>query len=317
MLIFAILYSQINKFPGQPIFRTLKNAVPGWLLFPFLVIQCALSWGCGLFFLIEITQSAKIFLISGHSSIMILCLFLACILPVAGLDSKSLLFIFEFIVILSLPVLILLAWRTATDDLIQVDSMIEVIMTIGSRPDLTSITAAASMFTCITPLLVFHEHLRYVPKWLRFAGLAAGFAVQLFTFLVPVGYFGRYGVENLKIAWLAVGDSMRFENILIGRMVHIFYLFYVETTLAFVILCWHCSLQFINQADLRSGGKFRWLVLSLFGVAAICTNSFASELAVPFTMFINTRFWGEIVFVLLVLWAVRARQRHSSLASRS
>lgn len=303
MLLIVLFQRQMNKFPGQNISQIMKGIFPEWFRKLFLIFNLILMYCNGVYFLVSMTQLVKTYVIPNMSYVWIFIIFLALIVFSSMLQSDSILFMLEFVVMLPIPVYLFIIGKFLTDDLVISDSILEAMTYILHWPNYSSLAAATCIFTGYTPLLIFNKQIRPIPKKHLIIAGVFGFFVLFTCYLIPIGYLGLHGVGKEVFVWLTTTDSMRFENFLVDRTIFILLFFHIGISLMFVILCWHSSLQFLKMIKIKNGENIKWIAIFFFLVAASFAQYSIDETSILrfFTWFLNLRLASDIT-LMLILW---------------
>jgi hypothetical protein len=309
-LLVIVFESQMNRFPGQPIAQIMTGALSQGFQKVLFLCNLLLSYWVGLIFLTTITQIVHKFISPDLSTGLLFGVFLMLVVFSSVLDSKSILFMLEIVVLFLIPFSVILILIFALDPNVRFDFILEAASYIRNWPSYQMVAAGTFLFNGYTNRLVFNEHLvRINSKKQHVVVFAIGLILLLAYYFIPIGYLGLAGIGYDDDVWVTTTNSMELPYFLIDRFFIVFLMISIGVSLMFVIICWHSSLQFLKLANLLDGGKHKWILISLFLFVSLLFWQFLDETAIrnSFSWFLNIKLAFDFAMIGVIVWCAHRK----------
>lgn len=304
-----------SRFPGEGLPEILQT-----IRFPLVAKSILFTFGCfwfsaGAITLVSFVDITNRYIIPDLSPTWILSGFLIIVCLSSRLNTNSILYGLEMLVLLNIPVILYFLVKTLISRSFSWDAVMQVGTYLFEKPNLESVAAATFIFSGYTNLSIFNRVFGKIR--LRHFWIVAvfGLSVLLTTFFIPIGYHGTQGVENHFYPWFSTADSIRIELFIIERSLYFFYFIYITLALVSSITHWHVSLQLFQgmlyQKKRRTGVYVSWFIIAAFTCASYSLLSLDQEqLQVVGIGFLESRFVVELMFPALLLYVLHRRSSY-------
>lgn len=308
IILISVFQTQIKIFPGKSLSDILNGLFQGSLQKGILFLYFILSIVSGTLFLNSIMKIIEKFLFLNSN--MIFYSILTLIVFSIMIETISILYMLEIILLFVTPFLLLILFRFFTDNLVWVDSISQSMTYLMHLPKLNSVVSGLFVFTGFTNLLVYYEYIRPFNRKQLIIILGIIWFVLFSLYFIPIGYFGLNGVENEKYVWITTIDSMRIDYFFLERIVLLFILVLVGITLMYIILSYHSSLKFFQLITGDAGGKLKWIVIAIVVISGIITQQFVDDFSLIkfFNYFFILRIILDLTIIFILLYASRRQQ---------
>ncbi|GGI43187.1 hypothetical protein GCM10008018_00800 [Paenibacillus marchantiophytorum] len=314
---FTLLYvfvTSIRKFTGLGLPEILKNHTPNWFRIPALLFFITIWFFAGGITLISFSEITKKFINPDISSMIIVLAFIILVGFIARLRSETVLFSTEILIVMNVPFIIWVLYKTVTNPSMNYDACMEIVTHIWNMPTWDSLAAGTYIFTGYTNLAIFNR-LMGTTKKMPFLWTIpiVGSCVLLTSFLIPVGFHGTINVNTYIYPWISTSDSMRVEFGLVERVLFIFIYLYTNISLAGSFIHWHVCLELIKSLMPRKKEKnyFSWVVIGIMGLITYLLSYLFNDESLYKTgvLFLNIRLASEMLLVLVVFMIARRIKR--------
>lgn len=240
-----------SLFPGKDLMELLDSYTPKWFSFPVL-FYFAVNWYiAGLITLVSFIFILIRFL---TPEMPIITISLSLLIIISGgilIKTKSVLYMFEIIIILFCPFILFLLAKTIFNDVFVLDYVKIAVMHINEAPNYSAFTASIYLYIGIVNLAVFNKFFTKKTKSLFFPILSIGlvgiFVITL-TYFVPIGVGGFDEIERLIYPWISTSDSIRMKFGLIERLIFIFLLIFLAIAILSIVILWHGAVKLLKSA---------------------------------------------------------------------
>lgn len=301
---------QMNRFAGVPITQIMSGVISRGVQKVLFLCNLLFSYWVGLIFLATIAQIAHKFISPDLSTGLLFGVFLFLVVSISLLDSKSILFMLGVVVLFLIPFSVIMVLIFASDPNVRFDFIVEAASHVRHWPSYPMVAAGAFLFNGYTNRLIFNEHLqRSHPKKQHIVVVAIGLLLLLTYYFIPIGYLGLDGLGSDDDVWATTTNSMELPYFLIDRFLIVFLMISISTSLMFVIICWHSSLQFLKLANLLDGGKHKWLSISLLLFVSFFLWLFLDETAIrnSFHWYLNIKLAFDCAMLGVLVWCTRRK----------
>ncbi|USK60431.1 GerAB/ArcD/ProY family transporter [Peribacillus asahii] len=250
-LIFCYIVTRFfNSFPGKGLPELTKKYLPRWISF-IIVFTFAFTWYiAGLITLITFSFLLKRFLTPDMPLLLITSIFLLFLSYGILMNSKSVLYTIEFVLLCCLPVIFIITLKAYTTSALKWDFIRESFMYIHHPPSFTAIAASTYLllggFNLIIFNRLFKEKQQINWKNMIFIGFTGG-SILVTTYFIPIGVLGFDAVGGIVYPWIITSDALRLEFFIIDRVLYIFLLLYLAISFVSVLIHWHVALELLKS----------------------------------------------------------------------
>ncbi|WP_339253796.1 GerAB/ArcD/ProY family transporter [Sporosarcina sp. FSL W8-0480] len=317
MIFTYFLISLFSHFPGMTLPEILNSCMPKWISTP-IILFLSISWyGAGLITLITYVFIIIRFLTPEMSIYLIVLSFAAIITYGVFMQTKSILFTSEILVVLVVPLILFVQLKGYLDKDFDWDYVRIAIMHINHLPSYRSFTTALYVTIGIANLIVFNRYFTDLRKPSRKAMALLTlicFFIIMTTYLLPIGLSGFEALENVPYPWIMTSDSMRMKFGLIERVVFIFIGAFLAISVLSIIIHWHVSMHLFES--IFNFNRLKWksfkLKLPIYAlvfwvIAMIATKMFTGETLFKSAYYFDMYLLPAILVILIgcLLYAKR------------
>lgn len=249
---YILLYmftSSLAKFPGKGLPEIFNLFYPKWVVNIVMIYKALLIGTAGAIVISTYALIVTRFLNPDANQYFILALLLAVCGYGATRSTTSVTFLVELILVLNIPIVIFVMYKTIQNPLMNWDAVHIILDHYNKMPTLLSLACATFIYTGFLNFGLFN---RLVPPNFRFKYLwlypLIAFIVLLITFFVPIGIHGTETVGKYIFLWSATSDSTRMLYGFIERMLFVFLFVVINIALTFTIVSWHMMIEYIRSA---------------------------------------------------------------------
>lgn len=308
-ILIILFQSQIKNFPKQNIAEIMSRHFPSWFKMSFLFFSFTLCTFSGILFLLSIMNIIGEFL-TLNSTILFYSFLLLIVFSIM-IQTNSILFMLEITVLFAIPSFLLILLRFSTDNLVLTDSISQSLTYLFHFPKLNSVVSGLFVFTGLTNVLVYSEHIRPLSRkpLIIICGIIC--FVLFSSYFIPIGYFGLNGVGKENYVWITAIDSMRIDYFFLERIVIVFILILIGLALMYTILSYHSSLKFLQLLTEGFGGDLKWVGIFIVVISALITQFYIDEidLLTLFICFFISRVFLDLILLFILLWASRKQMQ--------
>lgn len=294
IIIIYLFTKYMSKFPYMGLPEILGKYTPKWFRLFFLLIQGVLWYVAGLVTLVAFTNISKQYINPDMDELLIMLTFLIVIVFGSTLPSKKVLYATEIILLLNLPFIAFIIFKSYFNDDLMWDSVRIAVTHFQKIPSFESISSATFVYTGYTNLVIFNRLYKDVRVKYLWPIALLGFFTLITTFIIPIGLNGFDGAESFTFPWIATTEAIRIELGFIERISFLFLGLYINVSLASVILHWHVGLEQL-KAVLPSI-KFKKIDIKPFVLIGVFI-----VLALVVQLFFEEKTVGEIAKVWMML----------------
>lgn len=247
---YVFLYMFTNslaKFPGKALPEIFSLFYPKWVVNIIIVYKSILI---GIAAAIVVSVYAVIttrFLNPDANPYLILVLLMLCCAYGATRNSVSVTFVLEVVLVLSIPVIAFIMYKTIRNPLLNWDAIHVIANHYYHMPTVIAFAAASFVYTGYLNMGLFNRLLspnfRFKYLWLY---PIIAFVVLIITFFVPIGIHGTETVSEYIFLWSATADSTRMMYGFIERMLFVYLIVLINLALMFTTVSWHIIVQYIR-----------------------------------------------------------------------
>lgn len=238
-------------YPEKDLMELLNTHTSKWFFIPVL-IYFAINWYiAGLITFVSFTFILVRFLTPEMPLIVILFSLLLIISGGILIKTKSVLSMFEVVIVLFFPLIIFLLTKTVFNNVFNFDYVRVALMHVNEMPSYTSFTATSYLYIGIVNLAIFNKFFKHEKKitFLPVFILAlVGVTVLALTYFSPIGIGGFDEIERLIYPWISTSDSIRMKYGLVERLLFIFMLVFLAIALLSIIIHWHGATKLLQGA---------------------------------------------------------------------
>ncbi|WP_226668362.1 GerAB/ArcD/ProY family transporter [Metabacillus litoralis] len=318
MVLIHLYTKYLSEFPYMGLPEILKKYTPKWFRFIFLLTQGILWFIAGLITLLAFTSITKQFINPDMHELSILSAFLFLIFLASMMESRKVLYATEFILLLNLPLIAFVIYKSYTSEYIMWDSVSVALTYFREIPDVLTLSTALFVYSGYANLAIFNRYFKDVKlKYLWVVG-ALGFFTLFTTYVIPIGLHGFDGVASFTYPWIATSDSIRIELWIIERVSILFLGLYINISLASVILHWHVGLEQIKSVvpkiKFNKKNIMPFLIVAIFSLIAILFQLFVKEIYVSnlAKVWLLLLLPAQGIGLLLLKWILKRKRKEDN-----
>ena len=239
--------SSLSKFPGKALPEIFILFYPKWVVNIIMAYKAIMIAIAGAIVISTYAVIITSFLNpDANQYVMLMLLMLICAYA-ATRSTVSIAFILEISLLLSLPVIAFVMYKTIKNPLLNWDAIHVIANHIDHMPSLLSFASASFVFTGYLNMGLFN---RILPPNFKFKYIwlypIIAFIVLLITFFVPIGIHGTETVGHYIFLWSATADSTRMMYGFIERMLFVFLIVLINLALTFTMVGWHMVIEYVR-----------------------------------------------------------------------
>jgi len=239
--------SSLSKFPGKALPEIFSLFYPKWIVNIVMVYKAVLIGIAGALVISTYAVIITSFLNPNANQYVMLMLLLIVCAYAATRSTVSIAFILEISLLLSLPVIAFVMYKTINNPLMNWDAIHVIANHVDHMPTLLSFACASFVFTGYLNMGLFN---RILPPNFKFKYIWSypiiAFIVLVITFFVPIGIHGTETVSQYIFLWSATADSTRMMYGFIERMLFVFLIVLINISLTFTMVGWHMVIEYIR-----------------------------------------------------------------------
>lgn len=317
LLLIYLFIRFFHAFPGKDFPELLKEYLPRWMYFPYLLLLVFFWYTAGLITLVTYSFMLKRFLTPDMSLVWIVSSFLIFISFGILMNSKHVLFTVENVLVFSLPVIVFLIIKAYSSQEFKWDFVREAIMYMNRLPSYSAFSASFYTFMGIINIIVFNRVFSIKMKrvtWKQLSALGiAGSAILFTTYFVPIGLNGFEKINELVYPAVTTSDSLRMKYGIIERVLYLFLPFFLAITFLSLLIHWHVAIEVSKNAIWFK--RFQWkknnltpyLFVAIFWLAAIQMVTYLTEyqLMIYTSYFFNMQPFFGLLFIITFWYIIR------------
>ncbi|UJF34052.1 GerAB/ArcD/ProY family transporter [Paenibacillus hexagrammi] len=235
---------------------------------------------------------------------------------VATNGSRSVMYLMEIVLLLNLPMIGFILFKTVTNENMDWDAVRVMIHYVWQWPNWESLAASTYVFTGYINWAIFNRTFR-VDGRLSFLWIVTltGTLVLTSTFIIPIGFFGTLGVDDFIYTWVSTADSMRMEFGFVERVLFVFLLLYLNVAMLFITVTWHVGAELMKSVIPKkyqeyAGRRPRMtsgVIIAVFLLLSEWTARMFDEkhYMMLTSAWFQLRLPSEVALVLLIFWLGR------------
>ncbi|WEG12556.1 GerAB/ArcD/ProY family transporter [Pullulanibacillus sp. KACC 23026] len=304
----------INDFQGQSIIELMKNTLPVWLQKGILVYFTVLFFITGVLSISVFTFIMLTFM-NQDTDVLLLTLMLGGFVSVFSvMKSDKVLYFLEIILVLALPFLAFILYKTLVNPYLNWTSIIQMATYVNRLPDYMTLSTATYIYSGYANMVIFNKCFTkksdYKHIWVM--GIL-GFLISVHTFFVPIGFNGTVSVGVYEFPWVITADSIRLSLGIIERLIYPFLLLYTMISLINSVIHLHVTTELLKgviPSPRLWKGKLKWVCPCFFLVAIFLFNSYSNDQQRLYlsVIWLMVRFPSEGILLLLLYWIKRRRR---------
>ncbi|MBO7742766.1 GerAB/ArcD/ProY family transporter [Paenibacillus sp. MWE-103] len=272
VVLIAAFTATMRKFKGQGVPEIFAASLPKAVYVPILFVMGLGSLSAGAIVWVHCTFVFAKYLNPDMAPSILLILFVTVTCLAAAQSSKAVMYSTEIIFVLSVPLLLVLLLHGVFSKSLNVDSIRAMLDYTWIPPSWNCLSASTNTFAGFLTLSIFNRlftedrKIRYV--W---AIPFIGFALEILSFFIPIGFHGTDGVDDYIYTWVSTMDAISIKYILIERVISIYLLVSLVITFTYTMFVWHIGAQTIGSCfrafDYRKNTPLTKLIA--FGICAL------------------------------------------------
>ncbi|WP_274365115.1 hypothetical protein [Paenibacillus thermotolerans] len=320
VMIYMLLWA-LSRFPGRGMPEMLDEAgLPKWISVPINLYYALLWFAAGGISILVAAEISVKYISPETPFISGIFLFLVTACAISRLSSEKLLYFLEIIVIIVLPLIVFVIFKSYTTRNLNFDAIMVLGTHIYELPTWRVLAGSTFVFSGFTHMVIFNRvfHRPVTRKWIWLLPIM-GLFVMITALVVPVGMQGADGVADYSFPWITTADSMQIELGFIERVLYVIFLLYSGAACASFIMYVHVAMELIKSVfpSLQKKKKLafwsEWGILALFaGMTISVSLNFTESLLFDISFhWIDIRFGSEIALVAIAAFAAFRRRLRS------
>jgi len=295
MLIIYFYTKYMSGFPNLGLPEILERYTPKWFRFCFLFFHGVLWLIAGLVTLITFTHISKQYINPDIEELVIVLLFLLIIVFGALMQSRNVLYAIEIILLLNLPFIAFIIFKSYTNQELIWDSVRVAFTYYQEIPNFEIVSTATFVYTGYANIVIFNRYFKDVKVGYSIIIIGSlGLFTLLTTFIIPIGIHGFDGVGFYTFPWIATTEALRIELGFIERISFLFLGLYINISIASVTLHWHVGMEQLKAIFPKFKRKKKNITpIIILGVFAL--------LGIIGVLFIDEEMLGNIAKVWMVI----------------
>lgn len=316
MTLTVLFVNCISNFPQQGLPEILDILKTKWIKKLILFLFSLIWFSAGAITLIASINITQVFMNPEALTFPLYLIFVAAISFAIQLKSDKVLFLLEIILILNLPLLAFVFFKTMGSEYFSWDAMLEVSTYINEAPTWSAVASATYIFSGYLNLVIFNRLFpeKITKKW--FVVIFVFSIINLLTtFFIPIAFHGADGVSDYTYPWITTADSLRIDYGPIERVIFLFLMLYLSLSLLSVTIHWHVALYLAKGAfPAKTEKKTKWITWGIIALLVIAggylVNILESRLLNTFTRYwMNVRILFEIGVLILLFFLSRWKRK--------
>ena len=295
-----------NHFPGKGYPELLKEYTAKWVRFPLIFFAVLVWFAAGLMTLITYAALLKRFLTPDMPFIGIIAMMLVFISFGVLMNSKSVLYTAEIILLTSIPFTIFIFAKMYVSKGMNWDFVKEAMMYVGNIPNYSAFSAAIFVVLGPANLIIFNRVFKSKQRisWKEgvIIALTGGFA--LFTaYFIPIGFQGFTNIDLLVHPWFLTADSIRMRFGFIERVLFLFVILNLMASFLSILIHWHVATELLKNVIWFQ--KFQWKGYNLTPFVFVTLFWIGSLTIIPYLtepqLHVYTRYALNVVFPYIII----------------
>lgn len=320
MLLMFTFVKLIQKFPGQGLPEIFRSVMSKWISGILLVLFGFAWYFSSVITLLSFVDITSRYISPDVSPFIVLSGFLIVVALSARLDSESILYALEMILYITVPVIAYMCWRVLSSPYFSWDAVRQIITHAWNMPNYKTIAAATYIYTGYINMVVFNRIFqKFRVRYIWAIGVTS-LLTLLISIFAPIGILGAAGAGEHVYPAFSTIDSLRIRYFIIERMIYIFYVVYMCLSLVNSIIHWHVGKELMlgglgfksdQIKSIHKKRKMEWWVLILFSLVIFVLSFFINQYILNdmAVVFLNFRFVGECLLIVLLFYAVWKKRR--------
>lgn len=311
-----------NKFPGKDLPQLMKCHLPKWYTYPVLLLIAGLWFLGGLITIITFSFILKRFLTPDMSLLWIVGLFLVFITFGVLMQTKSVLFTLENILLFSFPVIIYMIFKALANDHFYWDFVREAAMYVHKLPSYRAYSASTFLFVGILNLMIFNRVFKKEERKLNWKDLSlvgvVGAAVLCSTYFIPIGIGGFDHIHQLVYPAITTSDSLWMEYGIIERVLYLFLPFFLVVSFLSLLIHWHVAIEvcknilWFSKLRIKAFNLTPFVYMALFWVITLWLSVRLSEYdLLHFTGYFFNMIPPASIFFIFTFWLITRQAKKS------
>ncbi|WP_212951839.1 GerAB/ArcD/ProY family transporter [Siminovitchia terrae] len=320
LILFYINGNFFNQFPGKDFPALLKEYAPSWMYWPFTLLIASVWFAAGLMTLITYSFMLKRFLTPDMPITWIASSFLIVISFGILMNTKSVLYTVENVLIFSLPLVLFLIYKSFSSEQFEWDFVREAIMHFNHLPNYSAFSAASFIFAGVSNMIIFNRAFtqtktRVTWKQMSIIG-SVGTLVLTALYLSPIGLNGFEKIEHLVYPAISTSDTLRMKFGIIERVLYLFLPLFLAISFLNLLIHWHVAIEtcknviWFKKFEWKKNNLTPYLYLIIFWIITLILVNALSE----YTLLLYSRYFYNLIPPLTLLfffsfWFIKRRAK--------
>lgn len=299
-----------QKFPGKDIMDIVEETKQRWFFLIFIPLKT----------LVSITSSLLV--VGGYAIIVsrylnpdgnlgaVIALVLIAVGYAATRNLLSVAYILEFMVVVAIPLILFIVFKTLMNPLFTFDSVRAVANHYSHMPNLLTVAAAAFMFSGFGNLSLFIEK-KDRPLKFRYCWPAPILMLLLLisTILIPIGILGSETAAEYYFVWTVASDATQMPFGFIERLMFLFIIVLLIIAVTYTVIVLNqviniCKRTIMSMRKNNSKEQSKYMAYYIYGILGLTililvikTNDFQLEQLAMWYLVVS--FITEVCFTLI------------------
>lgn len=309
-----------NSFEGKDLSELVKKYFSKWISLPILSFL-AITWlAAGLITLITFTFMIKRFLTPDMSILLIASLFLIFISYGILMQTKSILYTVETVLIFSIPLIAFMFIKAYRSPHFMWEFVGVAVMHSNHWPNYSAFSASLYCFLGIANLIVFNrafpkKNFQLSWKSMLFIGIVGTITI-ISTYLIPIGLNGFEKIDSLVYPAITTSDTLRMKFGIVERVLFIFFMFFLAVTFISLLIHWHVAIELCKNIFWLKNFKWKntnltpYIFIGIFWAVTIFLTHYLNE----YTLLIYAKYFFNclppfFLLMFILFWFIRRRAK--------
>lgn len=312
-----IFIHSLKKFPNKGLPEIFEREMPKWIGKPFLFLLGIMWFWAAITGLLNLVVITLRYINPEISDTILMILFTVFVLWICRLKSTTILYSLELLLIISVPFILLVIFKSYNSKYITWNSVIEAGNYLFHIPNWNPIAATTQSFIGYINMAVFNRVFqgKFTPLAL-IAVMVFGLGTLVTVYIIPIGYLGFDVVHYYTYPWISTTDAMRMEYGIIERVMFLFLIFFFNIAILGIVIHGHVGYELLKSvfAKKKANQTYEniknWGILILFGLMVLfLKNQYNQQDVFLFgSFFLNFRLVTELILVFVVFILARRRK---------
>lgn len=311
MLLLYLFTSVTSKYPNKDVIQIMSEAKQNWFIYIFVSLKTIISIISSILVVGGYAVIVSRYLNPDTDLKMVIILVLLATGYAATRNLLSVAYLIEFMMIITIPFIVFIMYKTFTNPIFTWDSVRAVAQHYQKIPNLLTIASATFFFSGFSHLTLFvnqkNKPLKFKNSWLA---PIITFVIALITIIVPIGMLGTETSAQYLFVWTVAADATEIPYGFIERLMFVFIIVLLSIAITYTVSTLSQVIDASKQTLLLFSKKMtpkrvNRLPIYIYSVLAIVificvlfNNDFLFEIVAKWYLIIH--FLAELLFTTLL-----------------